>query len=112
METGKCNIRFHFKLELGLYRRIILLLLFMWQVPTQGSASGPELKAARVTNWTIDTAQVDTYDKVYALLRLFPDRDNIDSAPQLLLGMCMCVLWLLLLLLQQHGNNSQKSNIE
>lgn len=50
--------------------------------------------------------------RLYALLRLFPDRDNTDSAPQHLLGLCMCVLWLLLLLLQQHRNNSQKSNIE
>lgn len=51
------------------------LLLFKWQVPTQGSASGPELKAAGVTTGPLIQHRWTPMTRLYALLRLFPDRE-------------------------------------
>lgn len=51
------------------------LSLFKWQVPNQGSASGPELKAAGVTTGPLIQHRWTPMTRLYALLRLFPDRE-------------------------------------
>lgn len=68
METRKCNILFHVKVKLVFIVASFSCCSSSGKFRPGGSASGPELKAARVTNWTIDTAQVDTYDEVICII--------------------------------------------
>lgn len=76
---------------------------FKWQVPSQESASGWELKAARVTTWPFIQHSWTPMTGLNALLWPLPDSRIL----KVLLSLAMCV-WLLL----QHRNNSQKSNIK
>lgn len=48
---------------------------FKWQVPSQESASGWELKAARVTTWPFIQHSWTPMTGLNALLWLFPDRE-------------------------------------